>query len=109
MIGLVDEDPALEVRIGGGKVPFDRETRLAGRDWPASAASMIGERRMRQLQGAVEYVLEKGVPGDFIETGVWRGGACTLMRAVLAAWGVTDRKVWVADSFEGLPESDAAR
>ena len=70
---------------------------------------MIGERRMRQLQGAVEYVLEKGVPGDFIETGVWRGGACILMRAVLAAWGVTDRKVWVADSFEGLPEPDAAR
>ncbi len=28
------------------------------------------------------------------------------MRAVLRAWGVTDRTVWVADSYEGLPVND---
>jgi O-methyltransferase len=44
------------------------------------------------------------VPGDFIETGVWRGGACILMRAVLTSYGVTDRNVWVADSFAGVPD-----
>ena len=31
------------------------------------------------------------------------------MRAVLAAHNVTDRRVFVADSFEGLPEPDEAR
>ena len=60
---------------------------------------MIGERRMRQLQQAVKFTITQRIPGDFIGTGVRRGGACILMHAVLAANGVTDRKVWVADSF----------
>jgi O-methyltransferase len=37
---------------------------------------------------------------------VWRGGACILMRAVLAAHGDTTRSVWLADSFQGVPRSD---
>jgi O-methyltransferase len=41
-----------------------------------------------------------------LEAGVWRGGACIMMRGVLAAYGITDRTVWVADSFEGLPSPD---
>lgn len=109
LIGLADEDPALEEAPGGGQVPFDRERRELGKDWPVSALSMIGAKRMLQLQRAAEFAIEFGVPGDFIETGVWRGGACILMRAVLAARGVTDRRVWVADSFRGLPPPDAAR
>src|SRR5438132_2136885 len=51
----------------------------------------------------------KEIPGDFIETGVWRGGCCILMRGILAANGVTDRRVYVADSFAGLPPPDAER
>jgi O-methyltransferase len=54
----------------------------------------------------MEDVLERGISGDFIETGVWRGGAVILMRAVLKAYGVRDRRVWAADSFEGLPPPD---
>jgi hypothetical protein len=109
LIGLIDEDPALEIRPRGGRLPFDSAKRLEGQDWPASALSMIGARRMYQLQQAVEYVVGRGVPGDLIETGVWRGGACILMRAVLMAYGVRDRRVWVADSFAGLPAPDPAR
>jgi O-methyltransferase len=52
-------------------------------------------------------VLKDGVPGDFIETGIWRGGSVILMRAILKAYGVTDRTVFAADSFEGLPKPDA--
>ena len=51
----------------------------------------------------MEDCLAKNVPGDFIECGAWRGGAAILMRGILAAHGVTDRIVWVADSFQGLP------
>ena len=47
--------------------------------------------------------MAKGVPGDLIETGVWRGGSTIFMRALLKAHGITDRTVWVADSFQGLP------
>lgn len=109
LIGLVNEDPALEFRVGGGVVPFERSARVLGRDWPASAVSMIGARRMWQLQEAVEHAITHEVPGDLIETGVWRGGACIMMKAVLVAHGVKDRRVWVADSFEGLPPPDPDR
>jgi hypothetical protein len=53
-------------------------------------------------------VIDDQVPGDFIETGVWRGGVTILMRALLAAYGERERNVWVADSFAGLPEPDPA-
>jgi len=85
------------------------EWRAEGRDWPRLAHTMIGLRRMDNLRSCVERVLAAGVPGDLIETGVWRGGACIFMRGVLAAHGVTDRTVWVADSFAGLPAPDAGK
>jgi O-methyltransferase len=77
--------------------------RMEGRDWPNLAHTMIGVKRMENLQFCVEEVIRNGVPGDLIETGVWRGGACIFMRGILKAYGVTDRTVWVADSFAGLP------
>ena len=85
------------------------DNRADGKDWPETAETMIGLRRLDNLQHCVETVLDDQVPGDLIETGVWRGGATIFMRAVLAAHEVTDRTVWVADSFQGLPEPDAAR
>ena len=65
--------------------------------------------RLDNLRTCIEDVIARGVPGDLIETGVWRGGATIFMRAVLRAHGVTDRTVWVADSFEGLPRPDAEK
>jgi hypothetical protein len=73
------------------------------------AISMLPLGRLDQLQKCVIDVVRGGVPGDLIEAGVWRGGATILMRATLKALGVTDRAVWVADSFEGLPTPDAER
>ena len=51
----------------------------------------------------METVLDEGLPGDFIETGVWRGGACMLVKCILDQRNVRDRSVWLADSFQGLP------
>ncbi|HEY7671558.1 MAG TPA: TylF/MycF family methyltransferase [Gammaproteobacteria bacterium] len=90
------------------RVP-DEKNRVEGRDWPALALTMVGVKRLDNLQLCVETVLKDGVPGDFIETGIWRGGAVILMRAILKAHGVTDRIVFAADSFEGLPKPDAAK
>jgi O-methyltransferase len=84
----------------------DQEIRLEGRDWPVVAHTMIGAERLSNLQRSIEDVIQRGVRGDLIETGVWRGGATILMRAVLKAYNVDDRAVWVADSFEGLPKPD---
>ena len=91
--------------------PFDAQARAEGKEWPLSpiAQTMIGSKRLLSLQQQVERVISDQVPGDLIETGVWRGGATILMRAVLKAYGVTDRKVWVADSFRGLPAPDRKR
>ncbi len=87
-------------------VAVDPHERSEGRDWPADAETMIGLARLDNLQRCIEDVLRDGVPGDLIETGVWRGGATIFMRAVLAAYGDPARVVWVADSFAGLPKPD---
>jgi O-methyltransferase len=87
---------------------FNEKKRNLGRDWPTVAHSMIGRKRLDNLRNCVSEVLKNKVAGDLIETGVWRGGACILMRGILKAWGDTSRKVWVADSFEGLPVPNAA-
>jgi O-methyltransferase len=86
------------------KKPYDPRARESGRDWPARAESMIGLRRMQNIQECIEAVVRDDVPGDLIETGVWRGGACIFMKANLRAWGDTRRVVWLADSFAGLPK-----
>ena len=65
------------------KKPYDQTSREVGRDWPACAESMIGLRRMDNIEHCVQAVLSDDVPGDLIETGVWRGGACIFMKANL--------------------------
>jgi O-methyltransferase len=90
------------------KRPYDHKRRENGRDWPARAETMTGLKRLANARFCVESVLEDGIPGDLIETGVWRGGMSIFMRGVLKAYGVTDRKVWLADSFQGLPAPDTA-
>jgi O-methyltransferase len=88
---------------------FDAAARSEGRDWPGEAETMIGLRRLDNLQRCIERVLLDRVHGDVFEAGVWRGGASIFMRAVLKVYGVRDRKVWVADSFQGLPKPDPQR
>jgi O-methyltransferase len=73
------------------------------RNFTELAHTMIGRKRLDNIQYCVETVLEDAIPGDLIETGVWRGGACIFMRGLLVAYDVTDRRVWAADSFEGVP------
>jgi hypothetical protein len=99
LVGRLNRDQALQEHIAG----YDDELRLNGWDWPSEAPSMIGWRRMNHLRNECERVLREGVMGDFLEAGVWRGGAVMMMRAVLKAYGVVDRNVIAADTFAGLP------
>jgi hypothetical protein len=69
--------------------------------------TMIGRKRLDNIQLLLDEIVRDKVPGDLIETGVWRGGATIFMRGYLAAHGIKDRKVWVADSFAGLPVPSA--
>lgn len=90
----------------GELLPYSEEKRSAGRDIPSQAHTMIGLHRLRHLRVVAEAAIREGIPGDFVETGVWRGGACILLAGVLRAHGDTARRVVAADSFEGLPAPD---
>lgn len=104
-------DQLLAAKQGGDSVLLD--TSIEGqspmvdgslRNYSEFSYTLVGHKRLNNLQRCVEEVLEQGIPGDFLEAGVWRGGCCILMRAVLAAHGIDDRNVWLADSFAGLPK-----
>ncbi len=107
LLNTVYEDAYTDWRERRVAQKFDPAMRQLGRDWPSVAHTMIGQARLRNLRDLAEQTLVDKVPGDFIETGVWRGGACILLRAVLQAHGVRDRRVFAADSFEGLPTPNA--
>jgi O-methyltransferase len=120
LVGLVypegEWEPIEKITLGGQllelptaeilmlrKVPFDPAEREEGRDWPALAYTMVGCKRLDNLRQCVERVLGEDIPGDFLEAGVWRGGASLYARALLMIYGATDRTIWLADSFAGMP------
>jgi O-methyltransferase len=85
----------------------NREGEASVWDLPAMyPLTMIGSARLDNVEACLRDVIESNVLGDVIETGVWRGGTTIFMRGFLRAYGVTDRRVYVADSFEGLPAPD---
>ncbi len=85
---------------------WDEDVRRDGRDWPPEAETMVGVERLKNVEFCVRDVLRRNIPGDLMETGVWRGGVCIFMRAILNVMGDHSRKVWLADSFRGLPKPD---
>ncbi len=105
MTGALWHDPNI---APGVPETFDLVRRTEGVDWPATAPSMMGGNRLANLRLLAEAALQEGIPGDFIETGVWRGGGAILLRGVLAAYGDIARLVWAADSFAGPPPPDPA-
>jgi hypothetical protein len=83
------------------------EDRLEGTDWPENGFTMIGIKRLNNIQICAAEVIEKKIEGDFLEAGVWKGGASIFMRAILKYSEILDRTVWLADSFKGLPPPKA--
>jgi len=80
--------------------------RQEGKDWPAYADTMIGLKRLDNIEYCFHEIVRENIPGDLLEAGVWRGGATIFMKALLKEQNISDRIVWVADSFEGLPKPD---
>jgi hypothetical protein len=86
-------------------VPLEVSKRIVGEDRPLIGITMIGQKRLVNIEWALRFVIANNISGDFIECGVWRGGASIFARAVLKALNIKDRHVWVVDSFEGLPKA----
>jgi O-methyltransferase len=82
---------------------IDKEKRLNGSDWPVHAKTMIGYKRLTNIEHCIRIIKEESIDGDLIETGVWRGGATIFMKAVLNNLNLKNKNVWLADSFKGVP------
>lgn len=65
--------------------------------------TLLHKAQLNNIEACIYSVVREGIPGDIIEAGVFRGGAAIYMRAVLGILGVTDRSVWLADTFAGIP------
>lgn len=85
------------------KRKHSREDVIEGKIWTDLGFTMVGMHRLDNVQFCVEDVLRRNVPGDLVETGIWKGGVTIFMRAILKAHQDPDRLVWAADSFQGLP------
>ena len=65
-------------------------------------------RRCTMLEPLVNDIIKNNIPGDFLEAGVFHGGISVFMAAMLHTLGVLGeglgkRRMWVVDSFNGLP------
>jgi len=69
------------------------------------ADTMIGAKRLENIQTCLETIVKEQIPGDVIECGVWKGGAAIYMTACLKILEDDQRSIWLADSFEGVPVS----
>ena len=108
LVKLLRRSKIIVLRDDGLSAKERQEKREKGLDWPLmQAQTMIGIKRLNNIHELLEDLIDRGIEGDVIETGVWRGGASIFMRAVLKANVITDKKVGVCDSFEGLPLPEA--
>lgn len=66
--------------------------------------TMTTDERIYMLIKSVEYIIARNIPGDFVECGVWRGGSVMAIAQTLKNLGVTNRKIWLYDTFDGMTE-----
>ncbi len=70
--------------------------------------TMTSAERLWSLINAVRYVTAEGISGDFAECGVWRGGSVMAMAGELLRLKVTDRRIWLYDTFAGMTDPTEA-
>lgn len=92
-------------RNGSGKglpADYDDETREI---WQlVRSRTMTGHSKVHYLSDAVRYVVRNQIPGAMLECGVWRGGSMLAVAHTLLRLGVTDRDLYLFDTFTGMSE-----
>jgi O-methyltransferase len=99
------DEPAQVARVEAAVMPWT-ESELSPTLERVRPYTIIGDASLLDLARQVVAVLALGIPGDFVECGVFRGGASFLMADLLRQAGVRDRKIWLFDSFEGMPPAE---
>ena len=64
--------------------------------------TMTGLFRMYALYHATKYVIDNNIEGDIVECGVWKGGSSMLSADMLAERNLSDRKLSLYDTYEGM-------
>ena len=110
LTGALLRTPSLKPGIGNNleQQHFNFDLRNVGLDWPQFGFTMVGRKRLDSLERIVFDVVANSKLGDFIECGVWRGGASIFAAILFDVLSQTDRRVFVADSFRGLPRASNA-
>ena len=86
---------------------LNEAARDGGTDWTFAGDTMTGQKRLDNVHALLKDVIENKVIGDYIETGVWRGGSSVLAKAVLEVLDPNSNRVsYVCDSFMGLPPGE---
>ena len=67
--------------------------------------TMTSKERIYSLSKAVEHIVKANILGDFVECGVWKGGSAMAIAYTLIKMGETSRKIYLYDTYEGMPES----
>lgn len=85
-------------------IDMQRDADFAALYAQTRAYTMTSMARMYALYKATEYLAKRGIPGDIVECGVWRGGSSMLLALALQHFGTTDRTLYLYDTFEGMSE-----
>jgi len=92
-----------EVPLSGEYPPDFEPEEIA--DYRAVAPfTLTGPERTVTLMRAIQYLVKHRIPGDVVECGVWKGGSMMAAARALIRQGSTERRLWLFDTFEGLPE-----
>ena len=97
--------PSLMKYLISQPIPYELEY---GKNWPENGHTMIGLKRLDNLHESLDWINLNNIEGDLLEAGVWRGGACIFMKMYCKLYNLK-KKVYVCDSFEGIPEVDTAK
>eukprot|EP01036_Dinobryon_divergens_P029119 gene29119-38180_t len=66
---------------------------------------MVSPARLQNVMELAFKAFVYGIPGSFVETGVWKGGCSMVSRAVAVSTNSTEcHHSWLFDSYEGLPK-----
>jgi O-methyltransferase len=102
----LDAGPEPDLELGEPAMSFpldfdekDREVCLR-----VGPYTMTTPPRIFALVRAVEYVVRRDVRGALVECGVWRGGSMMAVLLTLERLGVSDRDLYLYDTFEGMTE-----
>lgn len=111
LTGSALQTPSLVAGAGAllKQLPFQDRVRHRGEHWCAYCYTLVGTARLTTVWRLLERTIAEGVPGDFVEAGVWKGGNSIFARAVQRVLGEgARRRTYVCDSFAGVPKASTS-